>query len=218
MEGRRNGHGGKYICGVTGICFEGQWDTGKVILPPSRWAIELDNEEERVGVDGSGANHAKNKLPGGAKGDKGSKGVKGKTKGAKQQDEGDGVDGPVIARYGSDGAVVGLWCRSVRDEKVKRITLILCCSGGKCFGCRLVLARCYFPGTEMQSNRWVVLAPKVFYGQGLRPRDDPQIPTKIFPPTPRTARASTAANARKKGRRGRVAPTGQKAFVSDYCV
>lgn len=89
-------------------------------LPSSQWEIELDNIDEQPGAVDSG----KTKAPAGAKVNKAAKGAKGKPKGAQRQsveentDAGDFDKPMVVARFSAEGAVIGLWCRCVRDAEV----------------------------------------------------------------------------------------------------
>lgn len=121
-EGLKNGSGGKYVCGITGICWTGEWVVGEATGVPSKWAIEADSADKHFGAGGSGVDRAKNEKPG-AKEEKSGGGKKGgrASKKAAEEPAGDDVEKPVIAHFSSDGAVAGLWCRSVRNVEV-------CCS------------------------------------------------------------------------------------------
>lgn len=97
-----------------------------MVLPPSQWAVELDDRDvlqADAGKDVVGSGKAK--APAGAKVNKAAKGAKGKSKGAKQQppeenaDAGDLEKKPaVVAQFSDDGTVVGLWCRCAQDAEV----------------------------------------------------------------------------------------------------
>lgn len=93
-------------------------------LPSSQWAIDLDNIDEQPGAGKGVVDSGKAKAPAGAKVNKPAKGAKGKPKGAQQQHveentEAGNVENPmVIAQFGAEGAVIGLWCRCVRDAEV----------------------------------------------------------------------------------------------------
>lgn len=118
--GRKNGPGGNYVCGITGICWVGAWAAGNAVSPPSKWSIEPDSAEETFGAGGGGGGQAKTTKPG-AKADKGGGGKKGgkaSKKGVEEPDDG-GAEKPVVAAFDGDGAVAGLWCRCVRDVQVR---------------------------------------------------------------------------------------------------
>lgn len=117
--GRKNGSAGKYVCGVTGICWVGDWAAGNAVAPPSKWSIEPDSTGETFGAGGGGVDQAKATKPG-AKVDKGGgkKGGKASKKDIEEPERGD-VDKPVVALFNGDGAVAGLWCRCVRDVQVR---------------------------------------------------------------------------------------------------
>lgn len=118
--GKINGSGGKYICGATGINFEGKWAAGKMVQPLSKWAVEVDstNEDNGEGID-------KTETKPGRKSDKSGTGVKSKSKTGKENIsrqglEGGDVDNPVVVQFNSGGEVAGLWCRCTRDAQVFR--------------------------------------------------------------------------------------------------
>lgn len=117
--GRKNGSGGKYVCGVTGICWTGEWAAGKAMALPSKWAIEPDSADKQFGAGGNGVEQAKT-AKSGAKEEKGGGGKKGgkASKKATEEPADDDVEKLVIAQFNGDGAVAGLWCRCVRDVQV----------------------------------------------------------------------------------------------------
>lgn len=107
------------MCGITGICWVGEWAAGSAVAPPSKWSIEPDSAEETPGIRGGGSDQAKTAKPG-AKADKGGGGKGGKaSKKDVQEPEGGDVDKPVVAVFNGDGVVAGLWCRCVRDVEVR---------------------------------------------------------------------------------------------------
>lgn len=117
--GRKNGSGGKFVCGITGICWVGGWASGNVVAPPSKWSIEPDNAAEAFGAGEGGSGQAKTTQPG-AKQDKGGGKKSGKvSKKDAEEPESDNVEKPVVAVFNGEGAVAGLWCRCVRDVQVR---------------------------------------------------------------------------------------------------
>lgn len=109
--GRKHGSGGNYVCGVTGICWVGEWAAGDAVAQPSKWSIEPDGADER--------DQAMTNKPG-AKADKGGgkKGGKASKKDTKEPEMGD-VEKQVVAAFNGDGEVAGLWCHCVRDKQVR---------------------------------------------------------------------------------------------------
>lgn len=124
--GLKNGVGGKYACGITGISFVGEWKDGRVVLPPSIWAVEVCN----AAASKSGSDNDNSAKPNtGGKGSKKGKGAakrKSAMMGAKRQaneeedEEGGGRETPVVVAFDSDGKVSDLWCRCVRNTQVNR--------------------------------------------------------------------------------------------------
>lgn len=110
------------MCGVTGICWTGEWAAGKAMGLPSKWAIEPDSTDKHFAAQGNIVDQAKNGKSG-AKDEKSGGGKKGgkTSKKAAEEPEGDDTEKPVVAHFNGDGVVAGLWCRCVRDIKV-------CCS------------------------------------------------------------------------------------------
>lgn len=117
--GEKNGSGGNYICGITGIRWAGDWAAGNAVGLPSKWLIEPDSADDNFGDGGGGGGQAKTTKPG-AKAEKGGgkKGGKASKKDIEEPDTGN-VEKPAIAMFNGDGAVVGLWCRSVRGVEVR---------------------------------------------------------------------------------------------------
>ncbi|CAM9390338.1 unnamed protein product [Ectocarpus fasciculatus] len=115
-KGRTHGRGGKYVCGVTGICWIGEWVEGNAKGLPSKWEIELDRNSKTLGGGGDGAGQATPAKPR-AKAEKGGGGKKGAkaSKKAVEEPEMDAANKPVVAQVNDDGDVAALWCRCVRD-------------------------------------------------------------------------------------------------------
>ncbi|CAM9910369.1 unnamed protein product [Ectocarpus sp. 4 AP-2014] len=113
-KGRNHGRGGKYVCGVTGICWIGEWVEGKAKGLPSKWELEDGNKTLRGGGDSVGQATPVKPRAKAEKGGGGKKGVKASKK-AVEESEMDAADKPVIAHVNDDGDVAALWCRCVRD-------------------------------------------------------------------------------------------------------
>ncbi|CAM9554663.1 unnamed protein product, partial [Hapterophycus canaliculatus] len=114
--GERSGLGGEYVCGLTGICWTGEWAAGKAKGLPSKWAIEPDDADRGFVGEGEGVGRATApKL--GAKAEKDSGGKKGgkASKKVVAEPEVDEAEKPVVAQFSREGAITGLWCRCVRD-------------------------------------------------------------------------------------------------------
>lgn len=107
------------MCGVTGICWSGEWAGGKARGLPSKWAIEPDGADRGLVSGGEGAGRAAAPKPG-AKAEKDGRGKKGgkASKNVVAEPEEDEAEKPVVAQYNEEGAVAGLWCRCVRDIQV----------------------------------------------------------------------------------------------------
>lgn len=106
------------MCGVTGICWIGEWVEGKAKGLPSKWELELDGNKT-LGGGGDSVGQATPAKPR-AKAEKGGGGKKGvkASKKAVEESEMDAADKPVIAHVNDDGDVAALWCRCVRDVQV----------------------------------------------------------------------------------------------------
>ena len=117
--GRKNGTGGVYSCAVTGICWVGGWAAGKATAPPSKLAIEPDSPDKAFGA-GAGGNEQGKTAKAGAKAEKSGGGKKGGKAPKKdiEEPDGSGAEMPVVAHFGDDGTVVGMWFRCVRDCQV----------------------------------------------------------------------------------------------------
>lgn len=117
--GEKNGLGGKYVCGLTGICWSGEWTVGKAKGLPSKWAIEPDGINRGLVGEADGGGQAAAPKPGG-KGEKDAGGKKGgkASKKAVAEPEVDEAEKPMVAQFNEEGAVVGLWCRCVREIQV----------------------------------------------------------------------------------------------------
>ncbi|CAM9274113.1 unnamed protein product [Ectocarpus sp. 12 AP-2014] len=115
-KGRNHGRGGKYVCGVTGICWIGEWVEGKAKDLPSKWELELDGDNKTFGGGGDSVGQATPAKPRAkaVKGGGGKKGAKASKK-AVEEPETDAANKPVIAHVNDDGDVTALWCRCVRD-------------------------------------------------------------------------------------------------------
>ncbi|CAB1120065.1 unnamed protein product [Ectocarpus sp. CCAP 1310/34] len=115
-KGRKHGRGGKYVCGVTGICWIGEWVAGKAKGLPSKWELELDGDNKTLGGGRDSVGQATPAKPR-AKAEKGGGGKKGAkiSKKAVEEPETDAADKLVIAHVNDDGDVAALWCRCVRD-------------------------------------------------------------------------------------------------------
>lgn len=111
------------MCGVTGICWTGEWVAGKATGLPSKWAIEPDSADKHFAAEANSADQAKNGKSG-AKEEKGGAGKKGGKSSKKAAGElgGDDTEKTVVAHFNGDGVVADLWCRCVRNVEV------CCCS------------------------------------------------------------------------------------------
>lgn len=121
-KGKKSGFGGKYVCGVTGICFEGEWTEGKLVSPASILKIELDSTDMNCKTANDGGCHTKTKSGM----DKGGKGANARSKAANKQSLGEEFDGvdvekPVVAQFNARGGVIGLWCRCLRNRQVLQV-------------------------------------------------------------------------------------------------
>lgn len=127
-KGRNHGCGGKYVCGVTGICWIGEWVEGKAKGLPSKWELELDGDNKTLGGGGDSVGQATPGKPRAKaeKGGGGKKGAKASKKAVEEPEMGD-VDKPVIAHVNDDGDVAALWCRCVRDVQVCCFHLAITC-------------------------------------------------------------------------------------------
>lgn len=114
-KGLKCGSGGTYVCAITGIKFTGEWKEDKVASPASKFAIEVAIRDEDSKSDKRDAKKRTVKSSAGTRGAK----VKGVPRGVNQQVTGENQ--PVVARYESDGSMVDLWCRCVRDSRVRSI-------------------------------------------------------------------------------------------------
>ncbi|CAN0145422.1 unnamed protein product [Scytosiphon promiscuus] len=113
--GEKSGLGGKYVCGVTGICWAGEWAAGRAKGLPSRWAISPDERGRGFVVEGDVGRAAIPKPNAKAEKDGGGKKGGKAAKKAVVEPEVDEAVTPVVAHFNEERAVAGLWCRCVRD-------------------------------------------------------------------------------------------------------